>query len=56
MGTELNCSKDSYVKEKGLLHGLLLPCKNRGPVLPNHPVSRENLEILMFFNVTFSDF
>lgn len=56
MGTKVNGSKDNCLKEKGLLHGLLLPCGKRGPMLPNHPETRQNPEILTFINVTFSDF
>lgn len=42
MGAEVNCSKDHYLKKKGPLHGLWLPCGNKGPVLPDHLASRQN--------------
>lgn len=53
MGAEVNCSRDHYVNEKGLLRGLSLPCRTRGFLYAsNNPVSRVNLEILMLFNAT----
>lgn len=52
---EVNCSKDNLSKGEGATSWPFVAMWNRAPVLRNHPVSREILEILMILNVTFSD-
>lgn len=54
MGTDMNCSRDHYL-EKSLLHSFLLSCGERALVLPNHSVSKENLEPSIVLSAIFSD-